>query len=829
MSATDTYGLQKFVLSGPTSATQPVSGLTATHTFSSLAANSTTPYVVAVHDLAGNVSSAQFNIDTDPADDLPAVPSGGGSFSGGWITNDKCAVFRARDTGSGVKSMCVSCSPQKCAEYSVGPSTALFAGAFCNLGLGTCTQTITDLAGNTTNYYRTVSSTTIQFVHSVSSPGWSSGDVAVTVTTTAVASQALSVHAVIVGLGAGTCNGSTQDAWCAKIRTTGNGAVWPCACASDGASVASSMTFSAPATSVSYHAENAGSTSGGDHLRFTTGGLGVAQIEYNNFGWEPGHYVDGVVTVPEVAGTTWTSVNSDPLYVYAPLGNIDIHDSAALTAPQEGARLKQVLRLSSPRVYTLDPDGQTVVTTTFTVKFQYPDGVGTDTDTLRVYWFDGSSWSTDLFSGLSIAKDTSNYVTAIVQSTFTGVYAAFFDGVDSSAPVTSWAVEGSSSGFQGIVILSTYSYFVLSSTDPSVNGYASGAATTYYRIDGLPGEPYSAYSSSLSVLPGTHWVDYYAVDWAGNSESVSRATITVTAGSVTKLSSDLQVDGNLLVGFLGSGAKAEVVARSEYDYALKVSSPDGRAMLAVDNANFVSIGTAPASGRLTLQGVSGDAALALRTGNSTASLTGAQIALGYDGSGQLRHALVTQHGSAAYNNRLEFDLWSPDSSSGSLAGVRGLSLQGSTKTAAGALVEVRPVDITGDPADAELEVSNGVAHGAGYVLRADVITLSSRGFKRDIHRLTRKDEEQAYKDIAALMPAVFRRKRRGMDGSLHSDPSAALERGLIYEETPQSIRGRPGEIIYDERLVNAELALKAAMRRIEELSARLKRLKEQGR
>ncbi|MBI5597505.1 MAG: hypothetical protein HY928_15555 [Elusimicrobia bacterium] len=58
MSATDTYGLQKFVLFGPASATQPVSGLTATHTFSSLTANSTTPYVVAVHDIAGNVSSA---------------------------------------------------------------------------------------------------------------------------------------------------------------------------------------------------------------------------------------------------------------------------------------------------------------------------------------------------------------------------------------------------------------------------------------------------------------------------------------------------------------------------------------------------------------------------------------------------------------------------------------------------------------------------------------------------------------------------------------------------------------------------------------------------
>ncbi|MBI5595722.1 MAG: hypothetical protein HY928_06485 [Elusimicrobia bacterium] len=447
------------------------------------------------------------------------------------------------------------------------------------------------------------------------------------------------------------------------------------------------------------------------------------------------------------------------------------------------------------------------------------------TTTLAVYAWTGSSWTSSGITQLGVAKDTTTSVaTASATVTRSGTFAMLCEVTDASAPITSWAVDGSSSYFQGTTFLSTYSYIVLSATDPVVDGFHSGLATTYYRVDGLPGDAFSAYSSSLSFIPGTHWVDAYSVDWAGNPESVSRATITVTAGSVTKLSSDLQVDGNLLVGFLGSGAKAEVVARAEYDYALMVSSTDGRAMLAVDNANFASIGTAPASGRLTLQGVAGDTTLALRSGNSTAAVTGAQLAFGFDGTGELRHGVYTQHGSAAGNNKVVFALWSPDSSSSSLAGVPVLSLEGSA-IAAGGLVHVRPYGT----ADAELEVSNGVTTGGGYILRGEALTPSSARFKKDIQRLTRKDEEQAYKDVAALKPAMFRRKHITKDGVASSDPSAPLERGLIFEETPKSVRGRPGEIFLDERLVNAELALKAAMRRIEELSARLERLKEQGR
>ncbi|TBR18756.1 hypothetical protein EPO15_14980 [bacterium] len=388
---------------------------------------------------------------------------------------------------------------------------------------------------------------------------------------------------------------------------------------------------------------------------------------------------------------------------------------------------------------------------------------------------------------------------------------------DASAPVTSWSIQGSSYGFAGTTFVSTYSYLVLSSTDPTVNGFASGLATTYYRINGLPGDAFIAYTSSLSFLPGTSWVDFYSVDWAGNVESVKRATITVTAGSVTNLSNSLQVDGNLLIGFLGSGAKSEVVARAEYDYALMVSSTDGRAMLAVDNANFVSVGTAPASGRLTLAGVSQDTALALRSGNSTAAVTGAQIAFGYDGTSDLRHALYTQHGSASYNNKLVFKLWTPATgSSSTLGNLTVLSLEGSSITAAGALVHIMPAGL----AENELVVSNGAGLGLGNVLRWERWQPSASIFKTGIERLGPKDEGKAWADVMSLKPARFRRKANG--------PDAPLERGYIYEELPKSVQAERGGIAVDERLVNAELALKAAIREMTALEERLKKLKAGG-
>jgi hypothetical protein len=43
---------------------------------------------------------------------------------------------------------------------------------------------------------------------------------------------------------------------------------------------------------------------------------------------------------------------------------------------------------------------------------------------------------------------------------------------------------------------------------------------------------------------------------------------------------------------------------------------------------------------------------------------------------------------------------------------------------------------------------------------------------------------------------------------------------LIYEEAPESIRGEGQTLVVNERLANVELALKAAMRKLEALEKR---------
>jgi hypothetical protein len=526
---------------------------------------------------------------------------------------------------------------------------------------------------------------------------------------------------------------------------------------------------------------------------------------------DPGESINGMVTVSDEGQTLTTSTTSFSYAsrikgLFAALA--DCAGEVVQAARQGLAQFGGCRNLFGSEFY-INQAG------TMTYTAVDPGGLPTlATSTLKLYGWTGSSWTLTGITQIGASKSTTTGVviaSAVVAQS--GLYAAFFDVVDASAPLTSWSVEGSSFGFAGITFVSTYSYLVFSATDPVVDGFHSGLATTYYRIDGLPGDAYSVYSTSLSFLPGTHWVDFYAEDYAGNVSSVTRATVTVRAGSVTELTSSLQVDGNLLVGFLGSGAKAEVVARAEYDYALMVSSVDGRAMLAVDNANFASIGTAPASGRLTLAGVAGDAALALRSGNSTASVTGAQLAFGYDGTSDMRHALYTQHGSADYNNKLVFKLWTPAAgSSSTLGNLPVLSLEGSSKTASGALVHIMPAGL----GENELVVSNGSGLGLGNVLRWERWQPSDSKLKTGIERLGPKDVARAWADLMSLKPARYRRKAKG--------PAAPLERGYILEEVPQSLRAGSG-ISVDERLVNVELALKGAIAEMNALEERLKKLK----
>lgn len=789
----------------------------ASNTFPDSGALADGAYTAYVVDLASNVTSGGFSIDTQPPG-ANVTDGEGFPFAGGIIQQDKCAVFKATDSLSGICSMSLGGPPGFSAVSVSLPSPAAavsWAAPFCQLSSGTYTLLVEDCGGNQASYDFQAATKSLAITLSASGPGgWSdSSESGVTVDQLQGTNWGFRAETQI-------CSTELIES-CKRVKTTVDGSVAECSYWENCgflSKVMSTITFGAPWRSASFSIENSttmGSVPAPIALRAGSASGGGATLTYST-PLAQGESLSGLISVPQTPRTVWRSTIAAEVLLLVPMANIQVASGSTPNVMAAAAQ-QSSKRQSSPGVYQFSSGGGTAVFgTTMTISLVYADSVETDTMTARLYRWEGSHWSSAALSGQTIAKSSSGLISVVAHSTSTSFYAVFFEGQDSSAPTTSWSIQGSSSGFAGTTFLSTYSYLVLSSTDPTVNGFASGLATTYYRVDGLPGDAFAAYSSSLSFLPGTHWVDYYAVDWAGNQEPVKRATVTVTAGSVTRLSGDLQVDGNLLVGFMGSGARAEVVARAEYDYALMVSSVDRRAMLAVDNANFVSLGTAPASGRLTVAGVPGDTALALRSGNSTASVAGAQLAFGFDGTGELRHRLYTQHGPEPYQNKAVFALWTPASgSSSTLGALPVLSLEGSTHTAAQALVHVMPAGL----ADKELVVSDGASMGMGSVLRGERWTPSSAALKKDVKRLGRAEEDKAWDDVAALRPVRFR--RLGAD--------APVERGYVYEETPASIRDGPGAVSADERLVNAELALKAAMRRIEELKTRIKKLKEAGR
>jgi len=245
-------------------------------------------------------------------------------------------------------------------------------------------------------------------------------------------------------------------------------------------------------------------------------------------------------------------------------------------------------------------------------------------------------------------------------------------------------------------------------------------------------------------------------------------------------------------------------------------------MLAVDNIGRVGLGLSPSEGRLQAQGSSGsgEIGLELRSGNATSSGLSLQIALGFNGEAAMRHAIRTQHSTSTIGNRMDFLVWNPGAgSTATVANLKVLSLEASEAASSGSF-HVRPA---GDP-DVELEVSDGATTGGGTLHRASAGTHSARRLKTDIRYLGEKEEAQAYRDVMVLRPAWFRYKALAPDGSLVGNPGARLWKGLIYEDSPESIRGTGKSIVIDERVANVEMALKEAMRKLERLQARLREL-----
>jgi len=279
-------------------------------------------------------------------------------------------------------------------------------------------------------------------------------------------------------------------------------------------------------------------------------------------------------------------------------------------------------------------------------------------------------------------------------------------------------------------------------------------------------------------------------------------------------SGDLTITGQTGVGTAVPQARLEVKLSTSDAYAIKVSSQNGAALLVVDNTGKMGIGLSSPGALLDVngQGDASDLGLQLRSGNSSSTILSSQIVFAYDSSGTYRHSLRTRAvASQNLYNAIDFYLWNSTGSPTTLGDVGVLSLQAVPRASTAASVHIYPT--AGTPAY-ELVVSNGLTTGGGTVMAASVAAHSRRALKSDISHLDEAAERRAYEDVLALRHARFRYKAGG--------PNAALIRGLIYEEAPASIRSAPGEsIIVESRLVNMELALKAARRRIAALETKI--------
>lgn len=284
-------------------------------------------------------------------------------------------------------------------------------------------------------------------------------------------------------------------------------------------------------------------------------------------------------------------------------------------------------------------------------------------------------------------------------------------------------------------------------------------------------------------------------------------------------SGDLTITGQTGIGTAVPQARMEIKLSSADLYALKVSSQNGDPLLVVDKAGQIGIGLSSPGALLDVngRGDASDIGLQLRAGNSTSTVTSAQIVFAYDSSGTYRHSLRTRATATQdWGNAIDFYLWNSTGSPTTLGDVAIMSLQAVPRASTAASVHIYPS--TGAPAY-ELVVSDGLTTGGGTVMAANVSAHSRRDLKSGIIYLDEAEERRGFDDVLALRHARFRYKAGG--------PNAPSIRGLIYEDAPASIRSAPGKsIMVESRLVNMELALKAARRRIAALEAKLSDLEK---
>jgi hypothetical protein len=782
-------------------------------------------YTATVTDLAGNQASLSFIVST-------AGPSGGNGngngtpISTGMMTNDNCLVSSATSL-AGMQSISVS-GPTGFSPISTSfnCSAAAVVGPFCGLSSGTYTITDTDCAGLTNSTPNTVSVTTGAPFASITGT-CAGGTQSSSFQPTSGQLTSPSVLKFTSGGGVTNFGGTFQTDWqqvCLEQEAFGPGALTtPCHLVQSAGNGWVETEFTNPALLPGgFGVSNASTFPAWNGVSVN---LESASINFSGTDLGTGGGMSGTIDVsganqPRPVSSSNGVASSVPTYSHITIGPGTCTPADTLLQQLVAQLLYSVLPGQNPYCFA-GSEAVFLSPVPMNFSFQGPSGVVIDTTTLGIYGYDLSSgvWTETLVTNQSVTISSTGFIVASGSYTRTGTYGVYFQGHDSTAPVTTFSIQGSSFNFDGTAFFSTATYVVLTATDPIVNGFASTVATITYCLDPSSGSVFSVYTSSIPLYLGTHVFQYRSYDYAGNAEALNTTTFTVTAGAAFKGSSDDTINGNLLVGLLGSGAQAEVVARVQDVTALQVSSANHQPLLNVSNYGNVGVGVQIPIGQLDLG--SSDVALHLKSGNLTSTGSSVQAAFGYNGDVSLRHAIRTFHSTSTIGNEMDFLVWTPDAgSTTTIATTELLALQASTITSSGSM-HILPIG----PPDAELVVSNGVTTGGGTMQRLQVLTPSSKRFKSDITYLKGKDEDRALAETAALKHVRFRYRSTAKDGSLYDDPVQPVRVGLIYEDAPEGIRGQGPVLADNERLANVELALKAAMRKLDALEKRYQALK----
>ena len=277
----------------------------------------------------------------------------------------------------------------------------------------------------------------------------------------------------------------------------------------------------------------------------------------------------------------------------------------------------------------------------------------------------------------------------------------------------------------------------------------------------------------------------------------------------TTVVGDAFISGTLSVGTSTVSARLQVQASSTAGTAFQVSGVDETPFLTVSTGGPVGLGVSPDANLDVMgSGDNGTSALELRNGNLYPANSAYQMTFGVSGTSNLRHAIRTVHSTTTANSSIDFLLWTNAVSTTSVGALEALSLL--TTTTTGASFHVMPVSVS----TVQVVVSNGQSFAAGTVIRTVEGVESSRAIKSDIAYLGLENEERAYGEAQNLKHATFRYKV-WRKGKLVRDRKGPLRHGLIYEDVPDDLRGPDNSVVIDERVNNAELAMKALLRRLE--------------